>query len=152
MKVCFDTNVIIDILGKTEDFSYSFAALDISLLRAFEVFVSITSTTDLVYILPRRNLTSHEQAKEHLMHLLEIVSFLEVRSVDVVNALHSNMSDYEDALLASAAYRNGIDLIVTRNTKGYEHSPVPVISPQQFVDLYKPENVEYANASLEDID
>jgi predicted nucleic acid-binding protein len=144
MKVCLDTNVIIDILGKTSDFFDSYVAFDVSLLRSFEVFISVTSTTDIAYLLPRRNYASEEQAKAHLVHLLTIAEILDARSVDVALALKSNMPDYEDALLAYMAQRNDIDLIITRNLKDFKLSPVPAMSPKQFADLYKPPDVEYA--------
>ena len=35
------------------------------------------------------------------------------------------MKDYEDALIAHAAHRHGVDLIVTRDKKGFAASLVP---------------------------
>ncbi|MDR1088568.1 MAG: PIN domain-containing protein [Coriobacteriales bacterium] len=144
MRVCLDTNVVIDILGKTSDLLDSYAAFDLSLLHSFEIFVPITSTTDIAYILPRRNYASAQQAKELLVQLLSLVQILDARSVDAEKALSSNMPDYEDALLAFMAQRNSIDLIITRNLKDFEHSPVPAMSPRQFVEIYKPHTVTYA--------
>ena len=150
MKVCLDTNVIIDILGKTNDFFDSYKAFDVSLIRSFQVFIPITSTTDIAYILPRRGLASEEQAKQLLTQLFSIVEILDARSVDATRALASDIPDYEDALLAFMAQRNNVDLIITRNTKDFENSPVPAISPQQFAELYKPNDIEYAEVDLQE--
>jgi predicted nucleic acid-binding protein len=144
MKVCFDTNVVIDILGRTNDFIHSFAALDVSLLRGFSMFIPITSTTDIAYLLPRRGFASGQQVRQLLSQLFSIVEILDARAVDANKALSSPMPDYEDALLTQMALRNGIDLIVTRNVKDFDNSPVTAISPEQFVLLYKPKNVEYS--------
>jgi predicted nucleic acid-binding protein len=149
MKVCLDTNVIIDIFGNTDDLLDSYAAFDVSLLRSFEVCIPVTSTADIAYILPRRSLASEELTRQHLLGLLSLVEILDARAVDVRRALNSSMPDYEDALLSFAAERNRVDLIITRNIKDFEHSPVPAMSPKQFVEIYKPHNVEYATLDLQ---
>lgn len=58
-------------------------------------------------------------------------------------AYESGMKDYEDALIAHAAHRHGIDLIVTRDKKGFAASPVPAMTPTEFLRAYQPDGVEY---------
>ena len=149
MRVCLDTNVIIDILGQTDDFFDSYTAFDVSLLRSFQIFIPLTSTADIACILPRRNLASTLQTKVSLLLLLTLVEVLDARSVDVTKALESSMPDYGDALLACMAQRNDVDLIITRNIKDFERSPVPAMTPKQFIELYKPPDVEYAKMSAD---
>jgi len=148
MNICLDTNVLIDILGKTEDFADSYAAFDVSIIRNFKVFIPITATTDIAYVLPRRNLVAKQQTMLLLSSLFELVEILDARGVDAKKALESTMEgtmpDYEDALLAQMALRNGIDLIITRNVKGFQGSRVPAVSPAQFLKLYKPKSIEYS--------
>jgi len=155
MKVCLDTSVLIDILGRTEDLACSYAAFDVSIIRNFKVFIPITSTADVMYLLPRRDLAAKQQAAQMLSSLFELVEILDARTVDARKALGSamdnTMPDYEDALLAQMAHRNGIDLIITRNMKDFENSPVPAISPEQFVLLYKPKNIEYSTIDLDSV-
>jgi hypothetical protein len=45
------------------------------------------------------------------------------------------MADFEDAVLASTALRENTDYIITRNTKDFSNSPVPVISPDDFISM-----------------
>ena len=71
MKVLFDVNVIIDVWGKTEDFAYSFEAMDVAIVR------------------------------------------------------------------------NDVDVIVTRNKRDFAKSPVPALTPEEFVSAYKPVDMEY---------
>ena len=54
---------------------------------------------------------------------------------DVQNALASDMPDFEDGLLACCAKRQNAKYIITRNEKDFEHSPVPALSPQIFLEL-----------------
>lgn len=144
MKVCLDTNVIIDILGRTEDYPFSFMAFDVSLLRSYEVFIPVTSTVDIFYLLPRLDIASKQKSKQLLAQLFATAEILDARSIDSANAIESNMPDYEDALLAYMAQRNGIDVIITRNLKDFTLSPVPVLSPEEFVRIHKPKDIEYA--------
>ena len=44
MKVLFDVNVIIDVWGKTEDFAYSFEAMDVAIVREFELCITASMT------------------------------------------------------------------------------------------------------------
>lgn len=55
----------------------------------------------------------------------------------------NEMKDYEDALVAECCVRNNVDIIVTRNKKDFAHSPVPALTPREFIEAYKPENVSY---------
>ena len=48
MRVCFDTNVVIDIAGKTDWFLDSYASYDIALMRKFDTYITAASTTDIV--------------------------------------------------------------------------------------------------------
>ena len=41
------------------------------------------------------------------------------------------MKDFEDALQASAAELNKIEIIITRNKKDFTNSPVKVLTPKE---------------------
>jgi hypothetical protein len=53
------------------------------------------------------------------------------------------MDDYEDALQAAAALAFGGGFIVTRNIADYRRSPVPAISPAEFMKKVDPINYPY---------
>ena len=59
------------------------------------------------------------------------------------------MKDFEDALIAHSAARNGVDAIITYNIKDYVNSPVKAFLPADFVTMFKPDNVSYAEVELE---
>ena len=63
------------------------------------------------------------------------MKILEVSEEDCIKALGSQITDYEDAVIAQVARRNGCDYIVTRNLKDFENSPIPAVSPSQFIGL-----------------
>lgn len=63
-------------------------------------------------------------------------------------ALENGVRDYEDAIIAECAFRNGCDLIVTANTKDFGKSPVPAITPRDYVGIYKPQGYEWAEVPV----
>ncbi len=62
-----------------------------------------------------------------------------VDKVDCLNALGLDMSDYEDALVSVCAQKVKADYVLTRNTKDYEASPVPALTPDEFLTKFFPE-------------
>ncbi len=135
MKVLFDTNIIIDVLARREEtYEASFSA--ISLCDGLTVKSCITSNTvtDIAYILHRYGHTK-QQVKAELAKLFSIIDILAVDSSDCTLALSSPVEDFEDAVLAECAKRNGADYIITRNSKDYLLSPVPSMSPWAFCEL-----------------
>ncbi len=143
MKVVFDANVVIDILGRTADFEDSFVAMDVALLRGYEACIAVSSTQAIQYVLVARKLMSSEQSRAALRRLQDAFTMLDVTPADFSEASRCSMADFEDALIAHAAYRNGADLIVTRNERDFKRSPVPALTPAAFVESYKPADYEH---------
>ena len=55
---------------------------------------------------------------------------------DCINALDSDIKDYDDAVMAESAARSGMDCIVTRNTADYLFAKVAVYTPQEFLAMF----------------
>ena len=51
--------------------------------------------------------------------------------------MHSDIEDYEDALLVEAASEYLLDAIVTNNKKDFEKSIVPAFTPKDLNAFYK---------------
>ena len=136
MTVVFDTNIVVDVLAKRQQFyDASFTAL--SLCDGFLRKSCITSNTvtDIAYILHRYG-KSKDEIKQSLAQLFSIVEILDVNSADCNNALVSPITDFEDAVLSSCATRHAVDFIVTRNPRDYKNSAVPCIIPADFVQQF----------------
>lgn len=144
MKVLFDTCVIVDILGKSDHWFDSYCAYDVALLRGFSPCLSVSSTTDVCYLLHSRGLATKHDALELTERTLDLFELIDNLGGDCRRACASGMKDYEDALIAASAYRSEVDLIVTRDTKGFQDSPVTAMSPQEFVRAYKPSDIDYS--------
>ena len=147
MRICFDTNVIIDILGTTPDFEKSYAAYDTILTREFDPCVALVSLPDVVYLLKQRGYLSKKAARDALEDLFTMFEILDAKPVDCQEAFESEMADFEDALIASIAKRNMADFILTRNKRDFINSPVPALTPQEFMEMFCPPGVSYSMIS-----
>ena len=72
-------------------------------------------------------------SREFLRRLLLLVRVAETDTEDARRGLTLPMSDFEDALQAAAALACDADLIVTRNIADFRRSPVPAVTPGEFL-------------------
>ena len=135
MKAMIDANIVLDVFLQREPFfQASYEVMKQSALEKLEGFVSASAATDIYYLL-RRSLKDDGRAKDSMEKLLQLVGIADALGEDVHAAVASNMSDFEDALVASIAERCQMDYIITRNTKDYTESPVKAITPEDFLKL-----------------
>ena len=134
MKAIIDTCVILDYLQNRAP--YFDDALNIAIGRAnreYEAYITASSITDLYYIIHRH---THSASETHRMieALTQLFGLVDTYAEDCINALHSGMTDYEDAVMAETAARIGADCIVTRNIRDYRKSKVKVLTPAEFLN------------------
>lgn len=135
MTVLIDTNVILDILLKREPFfSDSYEAVKKLAVDDSVCMVSASAATDIFYLL-RRGLNSSSKAKDSMERLLQLVDFVDVLSIDIQAALADSITDFEDAVVHALAARNQADYIITRSTKDFKGSVIPVVTPKEFLAL-----------------
>ena len=135
MKILFDTCVVVDYLQKQVPFvDASREALLLASEKRCDGYLSAKSVADIYYLV-HRSLHDSQKTKDVLRILFGSVGLLDTSGYDVQMALDLPMKDYEDAILACDAFNNHVDYIVTRNKKDFESSPVPAITPEEFLSL-----------------
>lgn len=143
MKVCFDTCAVIDILGKTNWFFPAYCAYDTVVTLGFQPCLSVSSTTDIVYLLHSRGFVPSKEARTISETVIDLFDMFENTPSDVRKAFQSEMDDYEDALIAYSAQSYDVDIIITRNKKDFKHAPIAVLTPEEFLRDFKPGNIVY---------
>lgn len=133
MKAVIDVNIIIDAFRNRfpDDESPSQILLAIE-LGYFDGFITADSLTNLYYIL-HHDTHSKTKTRSFIDATLNIFKILDINETDCRLAYASNRPDFEDSLLIETAKRHKIDYIVTRNTKDFKYSKIPVISPAEFL-------------------
>jgi predicted nucleic acid-binding protein len=127
MKLLLDTNIVVDIISRRDGYEDSLQIFRYCELHKIEGFVSVTTVTDVMYIL--RKHIAPTDVRDAVKTLLLIVDVADIIKSDIFSAFSSEMTDFEDAVQSTCARRIKVDYIVTRNLKDFEKSAIPALSP-----------------------
>jgi len=135
VRTCIvDTCIIIDALAEREPFASAAQALCLAVANdEISGFIPAKSVADIYYIM-HRSLHSGSETRALLKKLFLSFGILDTTALDCRNALTSPISDFEDAIIVETACRTGVDFIVTRNTKDFAHSTIPVITAEELMN------------------
>ncbi len=132
MKTVFlDTNVVIDLLDKRENFYID--ALKIftkAYNKEIKVFISPITYATASYVLRK-----HEKSelKTLLYNLRQLVSISICDETVIDSSLESDFEDFEDAMQFFCALLSNAEVIVTRNKKDFYKSTIKVMTPSEFL-------------------
>ncbi len=98
--------------------------------------VSTTTITDIIY-LSKKLFNGSERQKMILSQFFVDFKIVSVTKKVIQSAFVSPMTDFEDAVQAFVAKGKRAKLIITRNTKDYELSPVKAVTPSDFVAMVR---------------
>lgn len=132
-RLLIDTNTVIDLLSKRENF-YDEAADLFSRADRKELNLAISSLTfaNTNYILTK--LKSAKEAREILRKFKVLVEVLSLDDKITELALSDDdFPDFEDGLQYYSAIENQIDIIITRNKKDFKNSKIPVLSAKEYL-------------------
>jgi len=128
----FDTDVILDISIKREiNIKNSVKILNSIEKGEYKGYTSSVIFSNIYYI--QRKLIGHEVSINFLKNLRLLLTVLNVNDQIIQKALESEFKDFEDAIQYFTALENNIDCIITRNTKDYIKSSIPVYSPAELL-------------------
>jgi len=132
MRSLLDNNVVLDFLLNRNPFDVE--AKEIFLLaanRKIEIFVASITAVNAFYTI--RKDKGKDIAFGAINGLINLVNVCRTNRYILRDALSLDFSDYEDAVQCASAVAEGLDAIVTRNTKDFANSPIPVYSPSEFL-------------------
>lgn len=135
MKALIDTNIILDVLCKREPHLANSLAILKLCPAGITGIINHKQTADIFYVLKRQSVDVSE-IKTIIHKLSDNLKIVDAAGADVKPALDSDIKDYEDALLAFTAKRQKAEYIITRNEHDFANSPVPALSPQDFLEEF----------------
>ena len=128
-----DTDVIIDFLIDRKPFSRE-AAIIFTLIdqKKLKGYASSLTFSNLYYVL--RKFESHNKVISKLDSLSNLIVVLKVDDQIIRSAINSGFPDFEDSIqyFCAADYKK-IEVIITRNTRDYKNSELPVMTPGDFL-------------------
>ncbi|MCH8514575.1 MAG: PIN domain-containing protein [Kiritimatiellae bacterium] len=129
-----DTNVVLDVLLERHPFADAaaqvFAWVEASRIEGFLCATTLTTVDYLLgQALPKR------KARAALHQLLNLFGIAPVNRPVLEQALTSDITDYEDAVLEQSARLVSADVITTRNLKDFAKSSVPAMDPPELLAI-----------------
>ncbi len=132
MNVLLDTNIVLDLLLKREPFCNS----------AKEIFSLIENRNIVGYLCASTITTIHylvsksfdkSKAEKIIDNLLLIFEITDINKLVLIDAVKNNGVDFEDSVIYTSAKFCDIDIIITRDKKGFKNSPILTLQPQEFL-------------------
>lgn len=133
MNILVDTNVLLDVFLERDPF-FETSSQIVGLVEQGEIegWICGTTVTTIFYLLAKA--LSRVQAENNIRKLLKIFHVSNINRVVLEDALTSGFKDYEDGVLYQSAVHANLEAIVTRNTKDFKESDLPVYSPAEFLN------------------
>jgi predicted nucleic acid-binding protein len=136
MKILIDTNVVLDILLAREPFIEE--AREIFLLvenKEVEGFICATTMTTIHYLIGKQ--TDKANADRVIMDILTLFEVALVDKSVLQEASLNNGVDYEDAVIYTSAIKANIDIIITRDKRGFKNSKISTLKPKEFLAFFR---------------
>lgn len=124
-----DTDIIVDSLIDRKPFSRE-AAIIFTLIdqKKLKGYVSYLTFSNLFYVL--RKIEPQKKVISKLDSLSKLLTVLKVDDQNIRDAIDSGFPDFEDSIQYYCALDcKKVEAIITRNTKDYKNSGLPVMTP-----------------------
>ena len=136
MRLLLDTNIVLDYFGVNKGFEEDAETIfNLAVTNKVIELVSASAITDIYYIANNR-LKDREQVMSIIKAFREYVKAIPVTDEDIEKAIELNWKDFEDAVQYCAAKSNGINYIITRNSKDFELHDIPCMNPTEFLSMF----------------
>ncbi|MFA6293356.1 MAG: PIN domain-containing protein [Victivallales bacterium] len=134
MKIFVDPNVLLDVFQeRIPQYDASVSIWDMAERGQLSGFVSAISFNNIYYIISRFRDKKH--AARAIKLLRGTFSPVPLDEQILNQAIDSKMSDFEDAIQFFSAVHASADFIITRNSKDFPKSGIPVLTPEEFLAI-----------------
>lgn len=132
-KILIDTNVIIDLLAKREKFYVdSLQLFSLADRSKVHLVISTLSIANTHYLL--NDVMKLKDARSTIRKFKVLVNAYELNDKIVELALNDKkFKDFEDGIQFYTALEANCKAIITRNTKDFKNSSIPVFRPKEFL-------------------
>ena len=135
-RLFIDTDIVLDVALAREPFvSASSMILAMAENNVVTGTMSSNAIANVYYVL--RKAGGDAKARAFIGKLLHYLTVITIDHQNVLDALISDFSDFEDALQNCSAVENQCDYIITRNTNDYKNSALRVATPEEFLQLFR---------------
>lgn len=131
-KLFVDTNIVIDLLQKREDFFEEAQELfTLADRKKVKLFISSLTIANTHFLLSRHY--NSNVARKLLAKFKVLVEVLALDDKIIELALTSDMKYFEDAIQFYTAIENDINIIITRNKKDFQKQNIPILTAKEYL-------------------
>lgn len=132
-KLFVDTNIVIDLLQKREDFFEEAQELfTLADKKKVKLFISSLTIANTHFLLLKHY--SSNEARKILAKFKVLVEVLALDDKVIELALASDLKDFEDAIQFYTAIENNAGIIITRNKKDFKKQSIPVLTAKEYIN------------------
>lgn len=134
-KVLLDVNILLDFVVQRKDYEEGKTIIVWAEQGKIKGYITPSVVQICAYWIVKSY--GSTKAKEILGLLLGFLDSLEIPHEQVLTAVHSSMTDVEDALLYYTALHHKLDFVISRDQHFQKNGlpSLPVLSPQEFIKL-----------------
>ena len=133
-RLFVDINVILDVAElRTPHYPQSQEVLSIIEKKKARGFISAASYPVLFYLLKKE--IGAQDALNYLRRLLKLLTVVAVGRKTLESAMEAAAVDFEDGIQLACAQACRAHYIITRDLSGYDESPIPALSPTEYLAL-----------------
>lgn len=134
-KLFVDINVILDVALSREPHLKSSQKILSYIERKKAVgYISAISCTTIYYLIQKES--DPKKALNYTRNLFELLSVVEVNKKTLERGFTLETRDLEDSVQIACAEACQANYIITRNTIDYKNSPIPVLSPAEYLATF----------------
>jgi dTDP-4-amino-4,6-dideoxygalactose transaminase/predicted nucleic acid-binding protein len=135
LKVFIDTNVLIDLAVRVDQYPDSFALVS-KLMESSDhsLWISAISVNNIQFIVSK--LADKTKVRKLLEMIRSEFSIIPFRKSVFTKTMDNSNPDFEDAIQMYSAREMNMDCIITRNPDDFINSAVTVYTPSQFLEKW----------------
>jgi predicted nucleic acid-binding protein len=130
VNIFVDCDVLLDVgLAREPFYQASADLLNLLEQKKHHGFIAWHSIANFFYLTAKGN--KRQESKKFIAELCAFLTIAPVSNQDLIIALQLPMNDFEDAMQCASAIATQANIIVSRNIKDYQNSPIRVLTPEQ---------------------
>lgn len=134
-RIFLDCDVILDLLTEREPHFKASLQLFVKVQnKEVMAYTSPVVIANIFYIFNRH--FDRKKSIQSLIKLKSLIKILNCGDKEIELALSSDFKDFEDSIQYYTALQNGIDTLITRNTKDYKTAKINILTPIEFINSY----------------
>ena len=148
MKILLDTNILLDIYLKREQFfEKSYLVFTETQKNNNDCMISAKSVLDVHYFLKKS--LSDILLRKIISEILTVTSIVDVTARDLIEAHGISGKDFEDDVLTASARNAEADCIITRNKKDFKQAGIKVMTPEEYLRSIKKDSWRVHETAVE---